>query len=548
MADPTDASNPDAPPETRKASGRAVWLLLGIILIIALGARWFRSPVPSLNVPGTMGTPPSLLISDPPSMDELWHLALSTARGSPFDRYAYNELLTDVPAWTRLTDAPAWWKVWTTQQDVVHPPLYLQTLRLWRDLFGDGELIAIGYSVLWSCIAIVFVFLAAKREFGLAVAGWCGIVMALAPSQIYFALEIRGYAMLAGLSSILLYLVVRIRHDGATRGLCIALSIALLAAMLTHYFAVFSCLAAGVMALVWARRGERRRVIVAGAVAAVVFAITWLPFAVQQVRVVREGTDFLANTSGGVWMPIHRTLSMPFNLLAEPIFDSHLYWRAIVGGAALLVVGVLAIRKPALRVAALWTLFTLGGLLLLDLINITRHTSFIRYAAGITPGIVIATLAIFDVPRARWITHTAGAGLAMFCLFYREEPIRMDSPAPFPIVQTLAPLLRGDETIILHHTGPAKFYPSAVLLEFSNVPGLFPRDVLFTDRAMSGDLLAQLRTPRAVVLMLGSSDPIEQVVPGAIVEDIVPFQLELLPPNGPRFPAYFISLPARANP
>ncbi|HMO25233.1 MAG TPA: glycosyltransferase family 39 protein, partial [Tepidisphaeraceae bacterium] len=477
MNEPADP-RPASPPRAGILDGRA-WIVLGVVLVLALGARWFRSPVPSMEVPGTMGFPPSLVISDPPSMDELWHLALSTGRGSPFDRYPYNELLTDVPPWTRLTDAPPWWTVWTTQEHVVHPPLYVQTLRLWRELLGDGEREAIAYSVLWSCIAIVFVFLAARREFGLAVAGWCGIAMALAPTQIYYALEIRGYAMLAGLSAILLYLVVRIRHEGATRGNCVALSIALLAAMLTHYFAIFSCIAAGTMALLWARTGERRRVLLAGAVAAVVFVVTWLPFAIEQVQVVKEGTDFLSNTTGSYWMLVHRTLSMPLNLLAEPLFPSDAVLRTILGGTVLLSVGVLAIRKPALRVAAIWTLITLGGLLLLDLVNTTRHTSFIRYAAGITPGIILATLAIFHLPRARWIMHLGGITVAIFCLFYREEPIRMDSPAPFPIVQTLAPLLQGDETIVVHYDGDVRFYPSAVLLEFSNVPGLFPRDVIF---------------------------------------------------------------------
>src|SRR5438105_4667058 len=69
--------------------------------------------------------------------DELWHLELSTGRGSMHSMLPPDEIVA-APALTSLHGAPPWYSVWTHLQSVTHPPLYPMLLRGWRDVFGES--------------------------------------------------------------------------------------------------------------------------------------------------------------------------------------------------------------------------------------------------------------------------------------------------------------------------------------------------------------------------------------------------------------------------
>lgn len=76
--------------------------------------------------------------TDPPSIDESWHLALIAGFGERME-LPCNEVAQDVPAWTSIRGAPAWYSVWTSHGRVLHPPLYTQSLRIWRELTGNSD-------------------------------------------------------------------------------------------------------------------------------------------------------------------------------------------------------------------------------------------------------------------------------------------------------------------------------------------------------------------------------------------------------------------------
>src|ERR1700733_12526147 len=121
------------------------WIVIGLILLIGAGFRIAEAR------------------SDALSIDELWHLELSTGRGSQHADLPSDVLIHDAPDMTQLSGGRPWYSVWTHMTGVVHPPLYCLTLRIWRDIFGPSDGVANSLSILCSVIAILLMFLIAQR-------------------------------------------------------------------------------------------------------------------------------------------------------------------------------------------------------------------------------------------------------------------------------------------------------------------------------------------------------------------------------------------------
>src|SRR3954469_8310712 len=96
-------------------------------------------------------------LNDPPTLDELWSLELSTGRGSVQLRLPVNQVIP-APAMTELADAPPWYAVWTSLGRVTHPPGYFVVLRAWRQAFGGGDVAARWLSVVTSLAVIVLLY------------------------------------------------------------------------------------------------------------------------------------------------------------------------------------------------------------------------------------------------------------------------------------------------------------------------------------------------------------------------------------------------------
>src|SRR5256885_15757517 len=96
------------------------WIVLIAILVLGGALRFERASYGSLT------------------FDEQWHLELSTGRGSPHVRLPEDQLISDAPAVTSLGNAPPAWAGGAHMDRVVHPPLFVLGLRVWRNLFGGG--------------------------------------------------------------------------------------------------------------------------------------------------------------------------------------------------------------------------------------------------------------------------------------------------------------------------------------------------------------------------------------------------------------------------
>lgn len=129
----------------------------------------------------------------------------------------------------------------------IHPPLYYTPLHFWVLLVGDGEFFLRFFSLFDSVLAVVFVY-QLGRQIGEFQVGWiAGLLLAIAPYQIWHAQEARMYAALMAATSCNLYWFVRLikarkepfpnRFVQARGIIFYALSLAW--AILTHYHGVF---------------------------------------------------------------------------------------------------------------------------------------------------------------------------------------------------------------------------------------------------------------------------------------------------------------------
>jgi uncharacterized membrane protein len=153
-------------------------LVLAIILFFALTLRLHQLTKPSLW------------------LDEILTVQLSTGRGYAHLDFPQDQLIPPPPDLIGLAQAPPFWRIWTTLERDVHPPLYYLVLRAWRETFGDGDLAIRMLPVTLSLLAIVMLYFAAAPQFGAPIALWACALMALAGPQIEYAQENRSYMLL----------------------------------------------------------------------------------------------------------------------------------------------------------------------------------------------------------------------------------------------------------------------------------------------------------------------------------------------------------------
>ncbi|HVT90119.1 MAG TPA: glycosyltransferase family 39 protein, partial [Tepidisphaeraceae bacterium] len=259
--------------------GQNLWLrrelpLLLLILAIGAGFRIARISFDSLDI------------------DDLWHLELSTGRGSPHVRLPSDQVIENAPAATSLKDAPPFYAIWTHMDFVVHPPLYCTLLRLWRDVFGEGDVAARSFSIVCWLSAIVLMFIAGRQLNGLAPAAWAAMIFATAPTQILLSEQVRAYGLMCAMGMGALVALVRLEKspESAWKA-AISLGLCTLGMMLSHYFAIGASLAIGAYVLLRLRGMKLKMAIISLAGAAVVFLIAWGPFLLRQRAYFAQTAD-----------------------------------------------------------------------------------------------------------------------------------------------------------------------------------------------------------------------------------------------------------------
>jgi hypothetical protein len=171
----------------------------------------------------------------------------------------------------------------------IHPPGYYLLLAGWRVLMGESETALRLLSAFASLITVALAFALGRRLYGDAAGIAAGAITALHSFSLYYAGEMRMYALLALWVALGFWCLVRLL-DQPTRGRALALAVVTAAGLYTQYVYPLFMLAQGaacLLYLLYARR-ERKALHVlvlytaANLLAIAVFA-PWLPTAVGQI-------------------------------------------------------------------------------------------------------------------------------------------------------------------------------------------------------------------------------------------------------------------------
>lgn len=127
----------------------------------------------------------------------------------------------------------------------VHPPLYYIVLHYWQQLVGINVFGLRFLSVLWGVVAIVFVFLIARRWFGRASAWSTLFFVILSPLFIRYSEAMRMYTMALAIVAAATYLLILLSDTQTRRRKLLwgIYAVLVSAGMWTNYFTAFIWLA-----------------------------------------------------------------------------------------------------------------------------------------------------------------------------------------------------------------------------------------------------------------------------------------------------------------
>ena len=474
-------------------------IILCVILVLAAFLRFDRARADGLT------------------FDEIWHVELSTGRGSPQITLPTNVLIPDAPAVTSLTDAPPIWNAWSRMEGVVHPPLFVTILRIWRSVFGESDVAAKSLSITCALIAIVLLHDALRTQGSIGAARWAALIFAVAPSQIYLSQQVRGYAMAQMFACGVIAAVVRIESLGPNRWRLIALALAAAALALTHYFGILALLAIALYVLVRLRDRTRRDTLLALAAAGAIFLLAWGPF-IWRLRgtISRMADPWLTEASvppmAHLRLTLGRMLALPVRQIAEPT-NAALNWPLIVGALLIVVAIVLLVRRrrAELLIWLIWLGGTLLAVMLLDLFRHTQQLAFPRYTSLAAPGI-FAIVAIVRPPK-----HVLPILAAIFALIlYPTAFVRDGEPDWRALGRAIDKHTQRDEPLIFYSGGQVFWYHQILFLGTSHYSHTWPRPIVRLTTTPADDALVASLPSQTPWLVSGPLDrPIEQVIPGA---------------------------------
>jgi mannosyltransferase len=160
-----------------------------------------------------------------------------------------------------------------------HPPLYYLQLNAWGRL-GHGDIWLLLNSVAWSAATLLAVFHGTTRQFG----SICGLIAlcfcAVMGSEVFFADELRMYAMYGCLSVLSWIAANRLRTDYRFRT-ALPLIVILAAMGAIHSASILGASAALLYALPEANRQQMRRLLPTWVAIAAVVACTYVPWAIN---------------------------------------------------------------------------------------------------------------------------------------------------------------------------------------------------------------------------------------------------------------------------
>ena len=271
------------------------------------------------------------------------------------------------------------------------PPLYYAVLHFWMQLFGDGTIAVRALSGIFAVACLPLAWRVGERVGGRTVATAFLVLMALSPFAVQYATEARMYSM-AMLIVLAGGLAVASLLERPSRNLCVAVALLTGALLLTHYYALYTVAAVGLVLAWHAWRGEERagaRRALASMVAGSLLFLPWVPVLLYQAahtgapwgntgRGVKTVVDTLGVLVTGYRDPGPLPLLVALGLIALAIFG-----RAV--GRRRFEIDLVG-REPGRTLAIL----TFGGLLLAVAVSDLTGQAYVpRYASIVFPGVLL---------------------------------------------------------------------------------------------------------------------------------------------------------------
>ena len=417
--------------------------MLAVVLAVAAGVR-----LSGLGGPGYTN-------------DEYWKAELADGRGSVHLHLPLDRVMDHPPDPFDRRAAAAGWHVWT-HMEATHPPLYYVLLRLWTDGLGTADATERAFSAVASVLAVAVLWDAVRVLHGREAARWAAALMAVAAPQVAQGRLTSNYAMevlwvLAAADA-----VARLRALGPTVPRAAGLSVAALAAVLTHYFAVGPLVGLFGYTVVALRGRARQAAVAAFAVAAVAFVLCWGPFMWGQRHLFATddpATRFLVDpdSAGHVRHVLLFAAAVPVAMLGE-LPTAVAVGGAVVGAVVGLVVYALpwavGRRRPGVGLWGGLLVGTVGLIVGLDLTRGTQHAAFTRYLVAAGPAVcAIVPVSIVAVVRSRWAGRAIVGGVLVVTALASPQAYRTELPDPRPLTDDLRRAAGPRDLIVVASTG-----------------------------------------------------------------------------------------------
>jgi len=271
------------------------------------------------------------------------------------------------------------------------PPLYYALLHGWMEIFGTGTIAVRALSGLCSVACLPLAWRIGKRLGGQTAATAALVLLALSPYAVQYATEARMYS-LAMLLVLAWGLALANLLERPSLGLSAAVAVLTGALLLTHYYALYTVAAVGLVLLWQCWKGEdkaaARRVVVAIIGGGLLF-LPWIPVLLYQTahtgapwgesgRGVRTVIDTLGVLISGYRDAGPVPLLLGLGLIALAVFG-----RAV--GRRRFEIDLIG-REPGRTLAVL----TFGGLLLAVAVSDLTGQAYVpRYASIVFPGVLL---------------------------------------------------------------------------------------------------------------------------------------------------------------
>ena len=298
------------------------------------------------------------------------------------------------------------------------PPLYYAILHFWMQFFGEGTIAVRGLSGIFSVACLPLAWRVGERVGGRTVATSFLVLMALSPFAVQYATETRMYSM-----AMLLVLAGGLAIAGLlerpSRALCAAVALVTGALLLTHYYALYTVAAVGIVLAWHAWRGEERagaRRALFSMVAGSLLFVPWVPVLLYQAahtgapwgdtgRGFKTVIDTLGVLVTGYRDPGPLPLILALAFIALAVFG-----RAV--GRRRFEIDLVG-REPGRTLA----IITFGGLLLAVAVSDLTGQAYVpRYASIAFPGVLLVIavgVASFGDARLRLGALVAMAGFGV---------------------------------------------------------------------------------------------------------------------------------------